>query len=461
MNSKMNILYLHAHDAGRYVQPYGFPFENPNLMAFAREAVLFRKAFCIAPTCGPSRAALLSGQYPHQIGMYGLPGDLHGWLFDDYGKHLVNQLNTWGYQTVLAGVQHEANHREHFPQIEYERVLEREEPVRSQDGEFYPETIDKVERFLATRDDSRPFFLSVGIDEPHRDNLARPELNLHGAGDRFTKTRYYDPAKLDYRYTAPPPWLPDLPGLRKDMEGYREGVKIMDEYMGRVLYAIKHNGLEENTLVIITSDHGIEFAGGKMGLTDQGTQIMLMIRGPKGSDTPFAGGRVVEPMVTHLDLYPTLCELLGKTVEHHLEGKSLLPLVRGETDALHDVIFSEQTYHGDKGFDPLRAVRSERYKYIRRHYATGPRMRHDGPGCKIMEKAGWYDRDTGHEQLFDLYLDPWEACNRAEDPRYAEIKADLSAKLDQWMNATGDPFPSGQFPPPPSETIKKRERHEK
>lgn len=182
----MNIVYLHAHDAGHLVQPYGFPVENPHLMAFARQAVLFRYAFCVAPTCGPSRAALTSGQYPHQIGMYGLPGG-QGWVFDNYDKHLVNQLNRWGYETVLAGVQHEASHAEHFPQLQYSRVLEREDPAREQDGEFYPETIDKVERYLATRKDPRPFFLSIGIDEPHRDNLARPELNLHGTATALPK----------------------------------------------------------------------------------------------------------------------------------------------------------------------------------------------------------------------------------------------------------------------------------
>lgn len=443
----MNIVYLHAHDAGRYVQPYGLPFDNPNLMAFAKESALFRKAFCIAPTCGPSRAALTSGQYPHQVGMYGLPGG-QGWKFDDYGKHLVNQLNRWDYQTVLAGVQHEANHAEHFPEIEYERVLEREAPARDQDGECYPETIDKIERFLATREDSRPFFLSVGLDEPHRDNLARPELNLHGKSDRFTKTRYYDPEQLDWRYTAPPPWLPDLPEIRKDMESYREGVKIMDEYIGRVLYALKHNKLEGNTLVIITSDHGIEFPGGKKGLTDQGTQVMLLIRGPKDSDSPFAGGKVLEPMVTHLDLYPTICDLIGQTADHKLEGKSLVPLAAGETEQVHEAVFTEQTYHGP--VEALRAVRSERYKYIRRHDAQGNQMRHDGPSTPVMEGHGWYDRDFGHEQLFDLYLDPMEACNRVADPAYAEIKAELSAKLDAHMAATEDPFPGGEFPPPPA-----------
>jgi len=443
----MNIVYLHAHDAGRYVQPYGFPFENPNLMAFARESALFRKAFCVAPTCGPSRAALTSGQYPHQVGMYGLPGG-QGWTFDDYSKHLVNQLNRWDYQTVLAGVQHEANHKEHFPQIEYERVLEREAPTREQDGECYPETINKIESFLATREDSRPFFLSVGIDEPHRDNLARPELNLHGKGDRFTKTRYYDPDKLDSRYTAPPPWLPDLPGIRNDMESYREGVKIMDEYIGRVLYALEHNGLDQNTLVIITSDHGIEFPGGKKGLSDQGTQVMLLIRGPKAKSNPFSGGKVIEPMVTHLDLYPTVCDLLEKRADHRLEGKSLVPLAEGTVDHLHEHTFAEQTYHGP--VEALRSVRSERYKYIRRHDSIGNQMRHDGPATPIMEEAGWYDRPLGHEELFDLYLDPMEACNRAGDPTLTDVKQRLSSELDKWMNETDDPFPSGEFPNPPS-----------
>lgn len=443
----MNVLLLHAHDAGRYVQPYGFPFENPNLMQFARESVLFRKAFCIAPTCGPSRSALTSGQYPHQIGMFGLPG-AQGWKFDDYGKHLVNQMNRWGYETVLAGVQHEASHAEHFPEIEYARVLERENPARPQDGEFYPETIDKVESFLATYDRAKPFFLSVGIDEPHRDNLARPELGLHGKGDRFTKTRYYDPDKLDSRYTAPMPWLPDLPGIRKDMEGYREGVRIMDEYIGRVLYAIKHNGYDQNTLVIVTSDHGTEFPGGKKTLRDQGTQVMLMIRGPKGGPSPFTGGSVIEPMVTHLDIYPTICELLGQSPEHHLEGKSLVPLAAGECPKLHDYTFAEQTYHGS--IEAIRSVRSERYKYIRHQDPKGPQMRHDGPSTRLMESFGFYDRNLGSEELFDLYLDPLEACNRADDPAYASVKAELAEQLDREMERTGDPFPSGRFPSPPS-----------
>jgi arylsulfatase A-like enzyme len=275
-------------------------------------------------------------------------------------------------------------------------------------------------------------------------------MNLHGASDRFSKTRYYDPQKLDARYTAPLPWLPDLPGLRRDMESYREGVRIMDEYMGRVLYALHQNGYDEDTLVIVTSDHGTEFPGGKKTLSDQGVQVMLLIRGPEHHSEArwFRGGQVIESMVTHLDLYPTVCALLGRTVEHPLSGQSLLPLVRGEVDVLHDTVFAEQTYHGL--LEPLRSIRTERYKYIRRHEATGPVMRHDGPPTPVLEEAGWYDRPIGHEELFDLYLDPMEAANRAADPAYASIKADLAARLDRWMAETGDPFPAGTFPAPPN-----------
>lgn len=439
----MNIVYLHAHDAGRYIQPYGFPFENPNLMTFAKQSVLFRKAFCAAPTCGPSRAALTSGQYPHQMGMFGLPGG-DGWLMDDYNKHMVQFFNRQDYLTVLAGVQHEAPHKD-FSAIGYQRILENEEPTRPQAGECYPETIDKVESFLATHERSKPFFLSIGIDEPHRDNIHRPKLNLHGKSDRFTKTRFYDPEKLDSRYTAPLPWLPDLPEIRQDMEAYREGVKIMDEYMGRVFYALKHSGYDQNTLVIVTSDHGIEFPGGKKTLTDQGSEVMLLIRGPEGSG--FEGGQVIEPMVSHLDLYPTLCDVLGIPQPDWLEGKSLLPLVKGECDHLHDVVFTEQNYHGQ--LEAIRAVRSERYKYLRFHEPVQRQMRHDGPPTPLMESFGWYDQPEGKEALYDLYLDPMEMQNRVNDPALAGIKDELSAKLDQWMEETGDCFPSGNFPPIP------------
>lgn len=435
-----HILHLHAHDAGRWIQPYGHPVETPHLQRFAQQGVLFRKAYCAAPTCGPARSALMTGQYPHQCGVFGLPGR-DGWRIDDYSKHLVHTLNHAGYLTALAGCQHEHDGRDLAP-LDYQRLLnDASRPMR---GWFYPETIDRVESFLAEDHSARPFFLSVGLDEPHRNNLARPESGIGAEGARFSKTRYYDPEKLDARHIAPPPWLPDLPEIRRDFASYREGVRIMDEHMGRVLTALEQRGLSANTLVIITTDHGIEFPGGKKTLSDQGLGVMLMLRGPGG----FTGGRVIEPIVSHLDLYPTILEVLGLPRRPWLSGRSLGPLVRGEVATLHEAIFAEQTYHG--GLEALRGIRTERHKLILRHDPRGPRMRQDGPSTAIMAAANYYDRPLGPVELFDLYLDPQEACNRAADPAYAPVLAELRARLEQWMQTTGDCFPSGHFPPKPN-----------
>ena len=436
-----NILLLHSHDCGRAIQPYGWPVATPHLLRFAREGVLFRHAHCAAPTCGPSRAAMLTGVYPHQCGMFGLPGR-DGWQLRDPSRHLVHVLNAAGYLTALAGVQHEVNHADLSP-LKYQRLLD----TRAQKGEHYPETLDRVEEFLherATAADGRPFFLSLGLDEPHRNNLARPEIGVGAESARFSKTRYYDPEKLDWRHTAPPPWLPDLPELRRDTEALHEGVRILDDYVGRVLAMLRHRGLEENTLVVLTTDHGIEFTGGKKTLREQGTGVFLMLRGPG----PFAGGKVVEHLVSHLDVYPTILAAIGHPRLPWLEGHDLAPLAADPAGpALRDAIFTEQTYHGS--LEALRAVRTARHKLVLRADPVGYRMRHDGPTAPLMEKLGAYDQPTGHEELFDLWLDPMEACNRAADPAYAAIKAGLRARLDAWMRDTGDCFPSGNFPPIP------------
>jgi N-sulfoglucosamine sulfohydrolase len=436
-DQRANIVLIHAHDAGRYVQPYGHPLHTPNLMQFAREGVLFRKAFAVAPTCGPSRAAMLSGQYAHEVGMFDLPSPR--WAFDDYSKHLVRILAEAGYETVLAGCEHETcgSERELTEELGYQKLLNQ---TRESKGEFYQETVDHVERYLAQPKD-RPFFLSFGTDEPHRNNIARPEIGIGKESARFSKTRYYDPDKLDWRYTAPPPFLPDLPEIRKDMASYAEGVRLMDEYMGRVLYALRHYGHDHNTIVIVTSDHGIEFPGGKKSLTDQGLGVMLMMRGPGG----LTGGKVIEPIVSHLDLVPTLFELIGLERRPWMRGHSLLPLVRGEVASVRNEIFGEQTYHG-RQLEALRCIRTERHKLVLRHQPRGPVMRHDGPSSRVLEAHGFYDRPLGHVELFDLYLDPWEHCNRADDPAYATIRNDLEARLRHWMAETGDPFPTGQFP---------------
>jgi N-sulfoglucosamine sulfohydrolase len=436
MPDQPHILWMHAHDCGRAIQPYGWPVATPHLQRFARDGILFRHAFSAAPTCGPSRAAMMTGAYPHQCGMYGLPG-AQGWALHDPAHHLVHTLNAAGYVTALAGVQHEVDHADLSP-LGYQRWLD----TREQKGEYYPETLDRVEAFLA-ESHTQPFFLSVGFDEPHRNNIARPDIGIGNESARFSKTRYYDPDKLDGRYTAPPPWLPDTPVIRRDTESLHEGIRILDDYVGRLLHMIHHRGLTHSTLVILTTDHGVEFSGAKKTLRDQGTGVFLMIRGPGG----FEGGRVIEALVSHLDLYPTVLEMLGIAPKPWLQGHSLLPLIRGEKHAVREALFTEQTYHGS--LEALRAIRTERYKFILRHDPVAPRMRHDGPTGPYMESLGAYDRPIGHEELFDLYLDPMEAHNLASSPAHTDIRRDLRTRLETWMRETNDPFLNGTLPLPP------------
>ena len=433
-----NILYLHSHDTGRYVQPYGYNVETPHLQAFAAQAVLFRQAFAVSPTCSPSRAALLTGQYPHNCGMHGLASPAWGYKLDDPTHHIPHQLNAAGYLTALAGVQHLAKApTSDVRSLGYEVFLHENDL-----GEDVPDTHELAARFIE-KNAGQPWYLAVGFDETHRDNRqGQPQT-----GTRFSKHTRYDYTKLDSRYCRAPAIYPDLPEIRADWASFQAGVKRLDERIGHVLAALDHAGQAENTIVLVTTDHGLAWPGMKCNLTDHGLGVMLMIRGPGG----FSGGRVVDAMMTQLDVYPTLCDLAGIDRPRWLQGSSLLPLVRGETAELHEAIFAEQGWH--EVAEVQRAVRTSRFKYIRRFDPAGPKAVNcdEGPTKRILLEAGWFDRHLGRELLFDLMLDPQERCNLAEDPAARAMLEDLRRRLADWMRSTSDPLLSGRAVPPPAQ----------
>jgi N-sulfoglucosamine sulfohydrolase len=431
-----NILYLHSHDTGRYIEPYGYPVSTPQLQAFANQGVLFRQAFSVSPTCSPSRAALLTGQYPKSCGMHGLASPGWGYALHQTQHHLAHVLGNAGYETVLAGVQHLAKEPVSDARGLGHQVFLNEDNL----GEDVPDLEQRVAVYLERNAGSnRPWFLEVGFDETHR----------HGAADglRFSKHHAYDPAALDSRHCRAPAIFPDTPETRADWASYQVGVRRLDERIGHVLAALDQSGKAANTLVIVTTDHGLAWPGMKCSLTDHGTGVMLMLRGPGGFD----GGRVFDQMVTHLDVFPTVCELVGVARPSWLAGRSLLPLVRGEVAELHREIFMEQGWH--EVAEPMRAVRTARYKYIRRHDPVGPKLANcdAGPTRGVLEKAGWFDRDLGPEQLFDLFLDPQERSNLAQDPTMAGRLATFRQTLDDWMHRTHDPLLRGQPVPPPAQ----------
>jgi N-sulfoglucosamine sulfohydrolase len=210
------------------------------------------------------------------------------------------------------------------------------------------------------------------------------------------------------------------------------------------------NDLADNTLVICTTDHGIAFPGMKCNLTDHGIGVMLIMRGPGG----FEGGKVCDAMISHTDLYPTICELVGIEPPNWLQGKSIMPLIRGEVEQIHDQVFAEVTYHA--AYEPMRGVRTLRYKYIRRFEARdSPVLPNcdDGPSKDVWMKHGWQQEAPAMEQLYDLVFDPNEAYNLADHPSLTKVLAEMRSRLDRWMRETDDPLLQGPVAAPPGARV--------
>lgn len=414
-----NILYIHSHDTGRVVQPYGFQVPTPNIQLLADQGVLFREAFCAAPTCSGSRASLLTGLYCHNNGMLGLAH--RGWKLNDYGQHWVHALRQGGYRSTLIGEQHIS---EDPGVIGYDEVVE---VGSSRAADVAPLTIEAL-RGASSRE---PWFMSVGFFETHRDFFAPTSVR-------------------DTLYSLPPANLPDVVATRRDIAAFKASARSLDQGIGAVLHALHDFGLVDDTLVVCTTDHGIAFPGAKATLSDRGIGVMMIVRGPNG----FSGGKLIDAPVSHLDVYPTLCDVAGVPAPDWLQGSSLMPLVRGEVDRLHEEIFAEVTFHA--AYEPQRAVRSERWKYIRRFddYRYPVLANCDDSDSKaLLVAAGWGKREVPREQLYDLVLDPAEGENLAARPEFAEPLAEMSGRLDRWMRETDDPLLDGPVAPPPGALI--------
>lgn len=380
--------------------------------------MLFRNAFSAAPTCSPSRAALLTGQSPHSAGMMGLAH--RGFGLHDPGQHLANVLKGHGFRTALFGMQHVTH--DDPAAMGYETVA-------AQDNRAVDNVAPLAAAFIAERgqaDDGQPFFLDVGFEECHR-----PFRTAEPGADRFVR---------------PPAIIPDLPATRADMADFEASARELDRGVGIVLDALDAAGLAGDTLVICTTDHGLAFPEMKCTLTDHGIGVLLIMRGPG----VFGGGRLVDSLVAQIDLFPTLCDALGIEKPGWLQGTSLVPLLRGEVPSARDEVFGEVTYHA--AYEPQRSVRTERWRYIRRFDGrTKPVLPNvdDSQSKTVLMETGWGDRAIEPEVLFDCLLDPAQRVNVIAQPDVGEIMADLRARLDRWMRETDDPLLAGPVALPP------------
>lgn len=411
----INVIYLNTHDTGRYIQPYGHAVPTPHLQRLAEQGVLLRNCHSGGPTCSPSRAALVTGRYPHANGMLGLAH--RGFGLSDYRQHLAWHLRGHGWHCAAAGdggTNHCANsHPDKGRANGYETIL---------DG-------DVTEAALAflRQPQERPFFLSLSYFLTHR------------KGEGFATAPAAD---LDGRWHRAPPCLPDTAAVRADWAHFCADAREMDRQWGLLFAALEAAGLAENTLIIATTDHGPAFPYMKCNLTTQGTGVFCILRGPG-----FTDGVVVDALTSQIDLYPTICDVVGVPRPAHLQGVSLVGTPAEPTREIHDAVFSEVTWHA--AYEPARAIRTPRHVYIERFE---DRLRPVMPNCdESPSKAtclagGW--RPAAPCSLHDAWSDPQEVANLIHDPAYAPIAARLRTRLLAWMEATDDPVLHGDAPAP-------------
>lgn len=418
----MNVLYLNTHDVGRYLQTYGYPVETPNLLSLSRDGMAFGNLHCASPTCSPSRGVLLTGQYSHNNGLIGLS---HRGFCINGGHHLAAFLKENGYETVLSGVQHEVKLHEEET-LGYDRCLNPPGYYRNDmpQCDLYTWQDELAARnaadYLRSRNrDGRPFFLAVGFGCTHREYPRVP-----------------DGYEVDY--VQVPKGVPSLPESRKDMAGMLISVKTVDRLCGEILDVLKEVGEYDNTLIIFTTDHGLPFPMMKCTLYDDGTGVALLLRYPGMPQVH----TVSDALLSHVDVFPTVCEILGLEKPGWLQGISFLPVIRGERAKTREEIFAEINYH--VAYEPARSVRTCRYKYIARwengYEKYPPTHMDDSLSKEVFHRYGYFDRGIVMEELYDLMLDPQERNNLAGREEYLPVLEDMKERLTVWQQNTGDPL---------------------
>ncbi|MFC1735058.1 sulfatase [Candidatus Hydrogenedentota bacterium] len=407
----MNVLHFICHDLGRQLNCYGDKsVTSPNIDALAAEGVLFENYFAASTPCSPSRGCIQTGKYAHSNGLIGLVN--RGWDMQEEQRSIVDYLNAAGYSTSHFGFQHE---RKDTAKNRYGKEV-------SVGPTHIEAVVDKVVEHLKTEAaGSQPFYINAGTFEVHLP---------------FDRDCYEED---DPETVFVPSYLPDNTDVRKELARFHGAIKYMDKHFGRIVDALKENGLIDDTIVIFTTDHGAAFPRAKSTLYDPGIGTALIMRFPESMNMK---GRKKE-LLSNIDLVPTLLDLLGLSIPEDIQGRSFHGLLIGGTYAEREDIFAEKNYHDS--FDPVRCIRTRNFKFMR-NYEPAPRIPLPVDiERSIASNTMWADAYDPHppEELYDLDNDPAELNNLAEDSAYSELRNNLNARLQQWMEDTDDPVLSG------------------
>ena len=423
-----NILLIVSEDNGPELGCYGDPYvKTPVLDRLAADGVRFANAYVAQAGCSQSRAAFLTGLYPHQNGQIGLAT----WKFRMYRDdtpNIVRSLKTAGYRTGIIGKLH-VNPESAFP-FDMKKIPS---------ANFARKDLDNyttyAETFFTSGD--APFFLSVNYPDAHR-----PFLKQAGGLPR---------QPLSAEDVKPLAYLGlDTPQLRAETADYYNCMSRLDSLIGDLLAALARSGKADNTLIIYLGDHGADLLRSKRTSYEGGVRVPLIVRWP-GKAKP---GQVRDELVSTVDLMPTLLAVAGAEPVADLPGCSLAPLLRGDESPWRRYLFTEYHTHSPHNFYPQRTVRNARYKLIQNLMPgqTNPgydyTLQHFFPdlpqavdAAPDPVRAAYRRMKTPPEyELYDLEADPHEFRNLAADPGHADTLAELKKQLADWRTRTKDPL---------------------
>ena len=428
-DSQPNVLIILADDCTFSDLPLygGQNARTPHLDRLGAEGMVFNRAYVASAMCQPCRAELYSGQFPVRNGCAwnhsaSRPGT----------RSLPHHLGALGYRVGIAGKVHV------LPAASYPF-----EAVPGFDGNCVrnptqAHDLDGVRGFM-TRGQPQPFCLVIGLTEPHVPWVM---------GDASA----YPPAKLKL-----PPNLVDTPRTRQDFAAYLAEISFMDKQVGEILALVDQCGLKESTLVLFSSEQGSQFPGNKWTCWDTGLHTALAARWPGR----VAAGVRSDALVHYADVLPTLVELAGgQGPVAGVDGQSFAAVLRGQKPTHRPLAYGAHNNIPEGPAYPVRTVTDGEWRYIRNLtpgelFIEKHLMGVQGKGGlnnpywpTWLSSASEQPRAYGlvkrylmrpPEELYHTAADPFEMTNLAGDPEHEAVRARLSAALDDWMEAQGDP----------------------
>lgn len=405
-----NILWLDTEDLSPDLGCYGaLLVRTPNIDQLANEGVRFTNAFVTGPVCSASRSAVATGMYQTSIGVHHHRSNRQTPLPENI-KHFTSYLREAGYFTCNGQALTDGRQGK----LDYNFRMSFDEAFDGTDW--------------SQRKPGQPFFAELHFSETHRNFYRDPDNPI-------------DPDDVEL-----PPYYPDHPIARRDWALYLETAQNLDKKVGKILQRLEDEGLADNTVVFFWGDHGRPMVRGKQFLYEGGIHIPLIVRWPG----PVQPGTVNDELISTIDLAPTWMTIAGVDVPDYVQGQVFLgPDARGR-----DYIVAARD-RCDETDDRVRCVRTKRYKYIRNFFPERPYTYFNAykkfqyPVLTLMEVLGARGELTPEqvrfmaptrpaEELYDLQSDPHEIHNLADDAEYQEILVDLRAKLDEWIEETGD-----------------------